>query len=400
VTQDSVTQDSVTQALQSEPHTLLEWLDSADDARRTAHASALSAGLPHAKVEAWRSTPLGDLPKARFTREPARFTVEGEAPAQVEVTRIAAADASKRVGTLTTEATFTALNAVLFDEVLHVRVPAGVEASLPLSLIHHAAGGGASFPRLLVELEARSSLDLIEHYAGDAAQAGFAGPVAEVFVAEGARLRHVRLLDTPSHHVAELDVRVARGAHYQLHLATLAGALSRTDLRVILAEEGAECALFSATHGTDTQVADQHVWLEHAAAHCTSHQRFHSVLDGRARAVVDGIVAVDHGAQKTEAHQNLATLLLSEGSRVDAKPHMEIEADDVVCSHGNTVGALEDEALFYLRSRGIGLDAARTILTWAFVKRALDGIHESARPRIERAFLDRFGATELDLEAL
>jgi len=382
--------------------TLVQLLDQGDAKRRAAHASVLEAGLPHAKLEAWRSTPLRDLPDARFTRAASPFQVDGESPDRVDVSRVAASDVAGlgRLGELTTEATFTALNAVLFDEVLRVRVPVGVQATLPLSLVHQASGGRASFPRLVVELEERSSLTLLEHYAGETDGASFAGPVAEIFVGQGARLRHLRLLDAPSHHVAELDVRVARDAHYQLHLATLGGALSRTDVRVTLAEPGAECALFGATHATASQVADAHVWLEHAAPHCTSHQRFHSVLDGRARVVMDGIVAVAHDAQKTEAHQNIATLLLSENGRVDAKPHMEIEADDVVCSHGNTVGALDEEALFYLRARGIPLADARTILTWAFVKSVLTGIPESARARVEGAFLARFGDTELDLEEL
>jgi Fe-S cluster assembly protein SufD len=387
--------------------TLLELLESADAKRRDAHLASLDGGLPHAKLEAWRSTPLGVLPKARFVRGDSHFELQGDAPPELSLTRIASSDSQRAplLGSLTTEATFTALNAVLFDELLHVHVPKGVTATLPLSLLQASVGGGASFPRLLVSLDEQASLTLIEHYTGEAGEPSFAGPVAEIFLAEGARLDHTRLLDAPSHHVAELDVRVARDAFYTLHLATLGGALSRTDVRVTLAEQGAECALFGATHATDTQVADVHVWLEHAAPRCTSRQRFHSVLDGRARAVVDGIVAVAHGAQKTAAHQNLATLLLSEGCRVDAKPHMEIEADDVVCSHGNTVGALDDEALFYLRSRGIPEEAARTILTWAFMKQVLDGIPEVARARVESAFLSRFGDQDLmdddfDLEEL
>ncbi|NOY92514.1 MAG: Fe-S cluster assembly protein SufD [Deltaproteobacteria bacterium] len=389
----------MTQAVPSDQGTLLELLEGGDQARRGAHAAVLEAGLPHAKLEAWRSTPLRELPKALFSRQMSRFEVE-DASASLQLTRVSSTDVAdlQRLGSLTTQATFTALNAALFDELLHVHVPAG--ATETLSLSQRAAAGSAGFPRLLVTLESRSSLTLIEHYSGEPGEASFAGPVTEIFLAEGARLDHTRLLDAPSHHVAELDVRVARDASYTLHLATLGGALSRTDVRVTLAEQGAECALFGATHATDTQVADVHVWLEHAAPHCTSRQRFHSVLDGRARAVVDGIVAVAPGAQKTEAHQNLATLLLSEGCRVDAKPHMEIEADDVVCSHGNTVGALDDEALFYLRSRGIGEGAARSILTWAFVKRVLDGIPEAARANIEHAFLARFTDDDLDLTEL
>jgi len=379
--------------------TLLELLEGGDEARRGAHAASLDAGLPHAKLESWRSTPLGDLPKACFVREASHLELQGDAPPELSLTSIASADSERlaRLGSLTTEATFTALNSVLFDELLHVHVPAGVTATLPLSLRQRAVGGSASFPRLLVTLDAGASLTLLEHYTGAEGEASFAGPVAEVFLAEGARLDHTRLLDAPSHHVAELDVRVARDASYTLHLATLGGALSRTDVRVSLAEQGAECALFGATHATNAQVADVHVWLEHAAPHCTSRQRFHSVLDGRARAIIDGVVAVAPGAQKTEAHQKLATLLLSKGCRVDAKPHMEIEADDVVCSHGNTVGALDDESLFYLRSRGIGEGEARSILTWAFMKQVLDGIPELARSHIEGAFLSRFAHDDLDL---
>jgi Fe-S cluster assembly protein SufD len=232
----------------------------------------------------------------------------------------------------------------------------------------------------------------VETYLAGPGHDHFVGAVTEVHVGDGARLEHVRATENlqTGHHIASLAVRQARGSSYRSRVVTLGGALSRLDLRVQLDGEGAEVALRGATIGGGQDVVDHHTFVDHRRPNCSSRASYRAIVDGRANAVLDAITVVRPGAQQTSAHQELRSLALSDDASVNAKPHLEIEADDVSCTHGATVGAIDDEQLFYLRSRGIPEPRARAMLTYAFVRSAIDEIeHGPVRARLARAALER-----------
>jgi Fe-S cluster assembly protein SufD len=159
---------------------------------------------------------------------------------------------------------------------------------------------------------------------------------------------------------------------------------------VILAGPGADCRLDGVYQVCEGEHVDHHTFIDHREIGCTSREAYRGLLDGHATAVFDGVIAVRPGAQHTSAHQENRNLLLSDDATVHTKPHLEIEADDVSCSHGATVGAIDEEQLYYLRSRGIGHAQARAVLTYAFVKPQLDAIrHEPTRQRLVEALLSR-----------
>src|SRR5262249_26810065 len=154
----------------------------------------------------------------------------------------------------------------------------------------------------------------------------------------------------------------------------LGGRLVRNDINAVLAGEGCECTLNGLYLGTDQQLIDNHTQIDHAKPHCTSHELYKGILDGKAHGVFNGKIYVHPDAQKTDAKQTNQTLLLSEAATINTKPQLEIYADDVKCTHGATVGQLDAEALFYLRSRGIAKDEARSLLTFAFANDIIDRI--------------------------
>ena len=173
-------------------------------------------------------------------------------------------------------------------------------------------------------------------------------------------------------------------------MVTLGGALLRFDVRVLLQGQGAECQLNGAYLVDGNDHVDHHTLVEHQAPRCRSNQTYRGIASGHGTAVFDGIVLVHRGAQKTEAHQENRNLLLSETATVHTKPHLEIDTDDVVCSHGATVGSLDESQLFYLRTRAIPEKLARAMLTYAFIERVVDEVgHEPTRDRLREAVLDR-----------
>jgi Fe-S cluster assembly protein SufD len=287
---------------------------------------------------------------------------------------------------------FTAVNTALFDDGL--LIVAHREAG-PVTLhVAHAASGidrALATPRLLVVAEPGSELTLIESELEAPDAPRLSAAVAEVIVGENASVEHVRIHGggRNASSVARVSVRQARDSRYTSRAFTLGGALARLDLRVLFDGEGAEATLDGFYFAGTGDLVDHHTRVEHARPRCSSRQRYKGALDGDGVAVFDGTVVVRHGAMKTEAHQENRNLLLSGDAVVHAKPHLEIDADDVKCSHGATVGRLDPGQLFYLRSRGVEAELARSLLVFAFAREITFGVRD---PELQRALDDRIAA--------
>jgi Fe-S cluster assembly protein SufD len=292
---------------------------------------------------------------------------------------------------------FSALNTAFFGDGVLLRIPKGFVVESPvLFLTAPGEREAATFPRVLVVAEANSRLDLIETYAsagGDAEY--FTDAVVEVFVGEGARVTHYKVQDegAGAFHVASTRADVARDGTYELTTVTLGAQLSRHGIEVLLASEGASCRVDGLYIVGTGQHADTHSVIDHRVPRCTSRQNYKGILDGRSRAVFNGRVFVREGAHQTDARQSNKNLLLSSEARVDTKPQLEIFNDDVKCSHGATVGQLEEEELFYLLSRGLHPDLARNLLTYGFAEEIVASIKfESIRAQLDGAILNRLHA--------
>ena len=270
-----------------------------------------------------------------------------------------------------------ALNTAYLADGLFVHAAAGVVLDRPVHVISVGAGGAPAVvfhPRHLVVLEAGAVATVVETHVGSGAY--FANSVAELIIGEGAALSHCKLQDEApaAVNLSATFVDLAPRAGYDAFTLQLGAALARQEVRAHLGGREADVRLAGVTLATDGQHMDTTTLVDHAAPAGRSRQTFKVVLDGAARGVFQGKVLVRPAAQKTDAHQLNRNLLLSPRAEVDAKPELEIYADDVKCSHGAATGTLDDDALFYLMSRGIHADAARRMLVEAFLTDVLDGI--------------------------
>jgi Fe-S cluster assembly protein SufD len=293
---------------------------------------------------------------------------------------------------------FCALNSAFLRQGALIYLPKGAQVSEPIQLLFLAADAPqppAIFPRVLVVAERESAATIIESYVSLEDSLSFTNTVVEIFVGENARLTHYKVQreSERAFHIATTSAELARNGVYDLTTITLGAQLSRHGLNLKLAHEGAECwadGLYLVGTG---QHADTHSLIDHISPHCTSHQLYKGILDGKSRAVFNGKVFVHKDAQKTDAMQSNKNLLLSNEARVDTKPQLEIYADDVKCAHGATVGQLEEEELFYLVSRGLHTDLARNLLTYGFAEELVEKIKiESIKRQLDEAILNRLHA--------
>ena len=271
---------------------------------------------------------------------------------------------------------FAALNAAFTADGAYLAVPDGVALDVPVHLVFLSAPGDgpvASFPRIYVHLGKEACASVIESYVGIGAQENLTCAVTEIIAAEGARCDHYRVQrEHPrSYHVGRLSVSQARDSEVMSFSIACGARLSRQDIAVRLEGEGAGVALHGLYIGDGWRHVDHHTRIDHLLPHTHSEEHYKGVLDGRSRGVFNGTVVVHPDAQKSEAHQSNHNLLLSGEAEIDTKPELQIHADDVICSHGASVGRLDPDALFYLCSRGIEAPAARAILTQAFIDEVL-----------------------------
>jgi Fe-S cluster assembly protein SufD len=275
---------------------------------------------------------------------------------------------------------FAALNTAFFEDGAFVYVPAGMVVERPIHLVYVSLpGSGPQIcdPRNLMVFGARSQASVIESYIGIEGAAHFTNAVTEIVAGEGAIVDHYKLQQEPgsAFHIATVRVQQDRGSTFKSHSFSFGGALTRNEVNAVLAK-GSECTLNGLYVVSGRQHVDTQTSIDHAEPHAASHELYKGILSGRSSAVFNGKIVVRKDAQKTDAKQTNKNLVLSEDSTINTKPELQIHADDVRCTHGATIGQLDAEAIFYLRSRAIPLEAAREMLTQAFAREIVDTIKD------------------------
>jgi Fe-S cluster assembly protein SufD len=301
----------------------------------------------------------------------------------------------RHLGTLAgfDQSAFTALNTAFFGDGAFVSIPPGKEIAEPIHLVFVSTGRGepaVAHPRNLIVAGRHSRATIVETYLGSPEDVYFTNAVTEIVLEEEAGIDHYKVQreGAQAFHVATQQVQQNRGSTLTSHLINLGGSLVRNDVNAVLAGQGCECTLNGLYLASGRQHVDNHTRIDHAKPHCASHELYKGILDGQAHGVFNGKIYVHQDAQKTDAKQTNKTLLLSEQAVINTKPQLEIFADDVKCTHGATVGQLDAEAVFYLRSRGIGQREARDLLTFAFANDILQRVRpEALRAELERALL-------------
>jgi Fe-S cluster assembly protein SufD len=287
---------------------------------------------------------------------------------------------------------FAALNTAFLHDAAVIVVPRGVAVAAPVHLLFIATQTEvASYPRCLLVAESGSSVTLIEDYVALQDEAYFINPVTEIALADQARVNHIRVQrdSGKAFHIANCAVSLGRSSNYQSVSVALGAQISRYNLNVLLAD-GAECAVDGLALIGDSQLADTHTCIDHAQPHGVSRQLHKCIVGGSAHAVFNGKVMVRRGAQRTDSVQSSRNLLLTGKAHVDTKPQLEIFADDVKCAHGATVGQLDSEEVFYLKSRGLSDTVARNLLTYAFGAEIIERIPiASLKRRLEQTVLEQ-----------
>jgi Fe-S cluster assembly protein SufD len=380
------------------------WLPG-DSALRVAAADAfMRAGLPGAargrRPEAWKYTTLqplaglsfassGEAPSISLPDGPRLVFAGGRFKAELSTPVLGFARFADQpdFGELTwpDREPLVALNTMLAEDGAELTIPAGRDAGV-VYLVHAGIDGVSAHPRHLFRIGENARLTLIEQNSGDGCYVH--NPVYEIHVADGAVFTHIRIQTeaVSAFHLATIYAAIAAGGTYDSFTLNVGGRLTRAETHASLDGPGAIAHLNAAQCLSGTQHADFTTVVRHAAPKGTSQQTVKNVLAGRARGVFQGRIEVARGAQGTDGYQMNRALLLSPDAEIDTKPELEIFADDVKCSHGATVGELDADQLFYLRSRGIPDNEARAILVRAFLAEALDPVvNDTARGLLEDA---------------
>ncbi len=293
---------------------------------------------------------------------------------------------------------FTALNTAFLRDGGLVYVPAGVDLARPVHLVFVTtadAGGTVTHPRNLLVVERGARASVIESYVTLApGQTYWTNPVTEVAVGAASWLEHTRIQreSERAYHIGLTQVDQQRDSHYRSFSLAMGGALARHNLHVRLNDENIETLMYGLYLTRGEQSVDNHTAIYHDQPNCRSWEVYKGVLDGRSRGVFNGKVFVKPEAQKTDAKQTNRNVLLGDHARVNTKPQLEIFADDVKCTHGATVGKLDEVALFYARSRGLPAAAAERLLLYAFAAEVVDEVALApVRAELDRLILERLG---------
>ncbi len=301
---------------------------------------------------------------------------------------------------------FAALNTAFLQDGAFVHVPRGRVVEEPIHLLYVSASqtpAAVSYPRNLVVLEDESQATLIESYVGLDKGSYLTNAVTEVRVGSAANLEHYKMQreSEAAVHISNTAWVQSRGSAATSSSFDLGGGTVRNDVRTLFRDEGASFALNGLYLLHDAQHCDNHTFIDHATPNCTSLELFKGILDAKSRGIFYGKILVRKDAQKTNARQTNKNLLLSQEAFADSTPGLEILADDVKCNHGSTVGQLDENAIFYLRSRGIDEDAARTLLTYAFASEIINQVKvASMRIKLDQLVLSRLPGSEAIREAL
>ena len=400
--------------LESRPQGAIRWVQ---ELRDKAAARFAALGFPTVRDEDWRFTSVapiaatefevaGDIPvmlseleSLPYTTAPYRITmVNGRFSA--ELSRLHDLPTGVRAGSLAAAASehsdvvpryygqlaeyhgrsFVALNTALAGDGAYLYIPDGAVIEKPIEILFLSAGNPSSTAmtqaRTLVVAGERSQVRIIETYAALRGGTYFTNSVTEVFAGEGAVIDHYKVQQEglDAFHVATMQVNAQRSANVSSHSFSLGGKLVRNDVNAVLDGEGAEVTLNGLYIADGERLVDNHTAIDHAKAHCPSHEIYKGILGGRARAVFNGKIIVRQDAQKTDAKQTNRALLLSDNASINTKPQLEIFADDVKCTHGAAIGQLDEEAIFYLRARGLTYFEARDLLIHAFAGEVIDRV--------------------------
>ncbi|HET9369024.1 MAG TPA: Fe-S cluster assembly protein SufD [Vicinamibacterales bacterium] len=403
--------------------------------RSDAFARFLDRGWPTTRDEEWRHTSIAPIASATFGPttgpEPSRqalepFLFDGDIrhqmvvvngrlsaalstvdalPAGVTVRSLAAALAAGAPGALaaamrpnTGTTPLVDLNTAFFEEGVLVEIAAKAIVADPIHVLFvTSVDRPAMVPtRLAVVAGAESQATIVETYTGVGAGGSFTNAVTHVAVGAGGHVDHVKLQREPADafHLSSTFVRLERAAVFASRAITLGGRIGRNDITATLAGEGAECTLNGVYVADGDTLVDTHTTIDHAEPHCPSHEVYKGILGGKARAVFNGKIIVRPQAQKTDAKQTNKALLLSDDAQINTKPQLEIFADDVKCTHGAAIGQLDEDAMFYLRARGVAVKDARNMLIHAFAGEVLDGIAvDAVRDRALRLIDDKLHLT-------
>jgi Fe-S cluster assembly protein SufD len=425
------------------PHGGPRWLQDLRD-RAASRFSAL--GFPTVRDEEWRFTNVAPIAAAEFKPAGAAAAAATEAElsgylysdAAVRVvivnglfvpalSRTVGLPAGVRIGSLATAVAdhteivqrylgqladfsnraFTALNTALAADGAYVYIPDGVILEQPIHLLFVTTAPAGSGPtmstaRALIVAGERSQSRIVETYVGPKGQAYFTNAVTEVVAGESSVIDHYKVQQESleAFHVASMHVHAARSATFSSHSFSLGGKLVRNDASALLDGEGAECTLNGLYLADAERLVDNHTTIDHAKAHCPSHEIYKGILGGRARAIFNGKIIVRPDAQKTDAKQTNRALLLSDESTINTKPQLEIFADDVKCTHGAAIGQLDDDAIFYLRARGLTYFEARDMLIRAFAGDILDRVRiEPLRVALEGELYAQLARDLAELDA-
>jgi Fe-S cluster assembly protein SufD len=389
--------------------------------RRAAIESFARLGFPSTRNEAWKYTNLAphvktpyeiaepvpagmvaerlrdfafaDLGCPRFVFVDGRYAPElsGGSPA-VRSVRDAAVGRYARYD----DNAMVALNTALFEDGAYIEIADGAVLDTPIYLLFVSTGSGTvSYPRNLIVAGRDAKASVIEGYAGFGDGPYFTNAVTEISAAEGAVIEHYKLqMEGPGAlHFGMLALEQAASASFASYNVALGSGVARNEISVVLAGEGSECMLNGLYLASGRQHIDNYTTLDHARPHTTSRELYKGILDGKSEGVFHGRIVVRPEAQKTDAIQRNKNLLLSRDAVINTKPQLEIYADDVRCTHGATVGQVDQEAVFYLRSRGIALEEARRLLIYAFTGEILEGMKaEPVRSRLSETLFGRFGS--------
>ncbi len=355
-------------------------------------------GFPTTREELWRFTDVSALANQEFSNDWSPASVDflplgefylvfengklspeksniGGLPEGIKVGSIMDR-ADDRFGTLAdTQSAFVAANTACFSEGAFIEVADGIELDSPIHLIYLADADGAAFHlRNLISVGVGSTFSVVEEYIGTPGTAYWTNAVTEVFAADNATVDHYKIQreSKTAFHFQTLEAQLGKNAVFSNHAIALGAALGRNDIRGKLMGEGGEAICNGLYLLNEKQHFDTHLFMDHAVANCNSHELYKGILDEKSKAVFCGRILVRQDAQQTDAVQSNRNLLLSRGAKVHSLPQLEIYADDVKCTHGATIGELDEVALYYLQTRGIDPARGKAMLTYAFANEVLN----------------------------
>jgi len=372
--------------------------------RDKAAADFEQRGFPTTKEELWRFIDVSALAKQEFSNDWQSTEIEFQPlgkyslvfengklsteksnldglPEGVKVGSIMD-QADARLGTLAdSQSAFVAANTAYFSDGAFIEVAEGVQLDSPIHLIYLADAEGSAFHlRNLVSAGKGSKLTLIEQYIGEAEKVYWTNAVTEMFVSDHAAVDHYKIQQesNAAFHFQTMETRLGADARFSNHAITTGAVLGRNDIRGKLIGAGGEAICNGLYLLKGKQVFDTHMFMDHAVEKCNSHELYKGILDEKSKAIFCGRILVQQDAQQTDAVQSNRNLLLSRGAKIHSLPQLEIYADDVKCTHGATVGELDEAALYYLETRGIDPVRGKAMLTFAFANEVLDEMKCSA----------------------